>query len=192
MFTFSCGGTHKCVQSRKKWDKMWFFREPEGWVRKTSVLGKMLIIPPPLAAALHRSGHMLLYKLFPYNGRLYQAATRLFRIQIKCLDFNPPPSKRRNLCGHKRPQPGTLFIVPGCERRKLLTWAIEKRVTDRQSDSSQLNFESNGMNWEKKKSIFVGYIPNIFVEKSCSWSFTSDAVLYKFVSKRKSQIFMII
>lgn len=65
----------------------------------------MQIIPPPLAAALHRSGHMLLYKLFTYNGGLYLAATRLFRIQIKRLDFHPPWSKIRNLCGHKRPQP---------------------------------------------------------------------------------------
>lgn len=54
---------------------------------------KMLIIPPPLAAALHRSGHMLLYKLFTYNGGLYWAATRLFTIQIKCLDFHPPQAK---------------------------------------------------------------------------------------------------
>lgn len=54
---------------------------------------KMLIIPPPLAAALHRSGHMLLYKLFTYNGGLYWAATRLFTIQIKCLDFHPPRAK---------------------------------------------------------------------------------------------------
>lgn len=53
----------------------------------------MLIIPPPLAAALHRSGHMLLYKLFTYNGGLYWAPTRLFRIQIKCLDCHPPRAK---------------------------------------------------------------------------------------------------
>lgn len=53
----------------------------------------MLIIPPPLATALHRSGHMLLYKLFKYNGSLYRAATRLFRIQIKRLDFRLPRAK---------------------------------------------------------------------------------------------------
>lgn len=53
----------------------------------------MLIIPPPLAAALHRSSHMLLYKLFTYNGSLYWAATRLFRIQIKRLDFRLPRAK---------------------------------------------------------------------------------------------------
>lgn len=71
---------------------------------KTPCVRKMQIIPPPLAAALHRSSHMLLYKLFTYNGGLYQAATRLFRIQIKRLDFRPPRGKGRNLCGHKRPQ----------------------------------------------------------------------------------------
>lgn len=36
-----------------------------------------------------------------------------FRIQIKRLDFRLPRGKRKNLCGHKRPQPATLFIVLG-------------------------------------------------------------------------------
>lgn len=80
---------------------------------RTQCVWKMLIIPPPVAAALHRSSHMLLYNVFTYNSRLYRAATRLFRIQIKCLNFRPPRSKRRNLCGHKRPQLVTLFIVQG-------------------------------------------------------------------------------
>lgn len=38
-----------------------------------------------------------------------------FRIQIKRLDFRLPRGKRKNLCGHKRPQPATLFIVLGRE-----------------------------------------------------------------------------
>lgn len=60
---------------------------------RTPCVWKMQIIPPPLATALHRSSHMLLYKQFTYNGILYRAATRLFRIQIKCLDFRPPRAK---------------------------------------------------------------------------------------------------
>lgn len=60
---------------------------------RTPCAREMLIIPPPLAAALHRSSHMLLYKLFTYNGLLYRAATRVFRIQIKRLDFHPLGAK---------------------------------------------------------------------------------------------------
>lgn len=103
-FTFSCGGTQKCVQNGKKMTKIFCLSASQKAGTKTPCVWKMQIIPPPLAAALHRSSHMLLYKLFTYNGGLYQAATRLFRIQIKRLDFRPPRGKRRNLCGHKRPQ----------------------------------------------------------------------------------------
>lgn len=60
---------------------------------RTACVWKMQIIPLPLAAALHRRGHMLLYKQFTYNGCLYQAATSPFRIQIKRLDFRPPRAK---------------------------------------------------------------------------------------------------
>ena len=56
---------------------------------------KMLIIPPALATALHHGSHMLLYKPFTYNGIHYWAATRLFRIRIKRLDFRPPQAKER-------------------------------------------------------------------------------------------------
>ncbi len=105
--------------------KILYFLESQKAGLRTPCVWKMLIIPPPLATALHRSSHMLLYKLFTYNGGLYWAATRLFRIQIKRLDFRLPRGKRRNLCGHKRPQPATLFIVFGRagKWRKLLTWA---------------------------------------------------------------------
>lgn len=92
-FTFSCGGTQKCVQSGKKLIKiLCFFANQKAGLR-TPCVWKMLIIPPPLATALHRSSHMLLYKLFTYNGSLYWAATRLFRIQIKRLDFRLPRAK---------------------------------------------------------------------------------------------------
>lgn len=60
---------------------------------RTPCIWQMLIIPPPLATALHRNSHMLLYKLFTYNGTLYWAATRPFRIQIKRLDFRLPRAK---------------------------------------------------------------------------------------------------
>lgn len=99
-----CGGTQKCVQNGKKLNKILGFLASQKAGLKTPCVWKMQIIPPPLAAALHRSSHMLLYKPFAYNGAHYWAATRLFRIQIKRLDFRPPRGKTRNLCGHKRPQ----------------------------------------------------------------------------------------
>lgn len=84
--------------------------------------------------------------------------------------FPPTPSKRRNLCGHKRPQPGTLFIVQGCKWRKLLTWAIEEQVTDWRcrflwTRISQLSFKSVTESGSIKKSIAMIQvflqIPNI-------------------------------
>lgn len=92
-FTFSCGGTQKCVQIGRKWIKILCFLASQKAGLRTACVWKMLIIPPPLATALHRSSHMLLYKLFTYNGGLYWAATRLFRIQIKRLDFRLPRAK---------------------------------------------------------------------------------------------------
>lgn len=62
---------------------------------RTPCVWKMLIIPPPLATALHRSGHMLLYKLFTYNGTLYGAATRLFQNSDQTPRFPPTPGQKK-------------------------------------------------------------------------------------------------
>ena len=84
--------TKMCTNQVKINENIVYFRSQKAGPR-TPCVWKMLIIPPPLATALHRSSHMLLYKLFTYNGGLYWAATRLFRIQIKRLDFRPPRAK---------------------------------------------------------------------------------------------------
>lgn len=93
--------------------KILFFLESRKAGLRTRCVRKMLIIPPPLATALHRNSHMLLYKLFTYNGGLYWAATRLFRIQIKRLDFRLPPAKGGICVDTKGLGPATLFIVLG-------------------------------------------------------------------------------
>lgn len=124
-FTFSCGGTQKCVQDRWKWMKILYFLASQKAGPRTPCVWKMLIIPPPLATALHRSSHMLLYKLFTYNGSLYWAATRVFRIQIKRLDFRPLWAKE-GICvdtkGLSLPH-YLLCLARAGKWRKLLTWA---------------------------------------------------------------------
>lgn len=111
-FTFSCDGTHKVYKSRRSELKCFSFEAKQNAVLGTPRVGKMLIVPPPQASALHRRGHMVLSKALAYNGILYCAATRLFH--IKRLDFRLPPGLRRNLCGHNH---ASLFIVLGRAER---------------------------------------------------------------------------
>lgn len=98
---------------------------------RTARVLKMQIIPLPLATALHRSGHMLLYKQFTYNGSLYQAATSPFRIQIKRLDFRPPRAKEGICVDTKGLSLPHYLLCRAAEWKELWDIVIENTVTHR-------------------------------------------------------------
>lgn len=120
-FTFSCGGTQKCVQNGKKLIQILCLSSQKAGQR-TACVWKMLIIPPPLATALHRSSHMLLYKLFTYNGTLYGAATRLFQNSDQTPQFPPTPGqKKESVWTQKASACHSIVLGRAGKRRKLLT-----------------------------------------------------------------------
>lgn len=108
---------------------VYILRKPKKAGLRTACVWKMQIIPLPLATALHRSGHMLLYKQFTYNGRLYQAATRPFRIQIKRLDFRPPRAKEGICVDTKGLSLPHYLLCRAVEWKELWDTAIENTVT---------------------------------------------------------------
>lgn len=131
---------------------------------------KMLIIPPPLAAALHRSSHMLLYKWFTYNGGLYRAATRLFTIHIKCLDFHPPRAKGGICVDTKGLSLAHYLLCRAASEGNFWPEPLRNKWLTGDADSSaleppQLNFKSATGSGSIKKSIAMIQvflqIPNI-------------------------------
>lgn len=111
------------------WKYVYILCEPKKAGLRTARVWKMQIIPLPLATALHRSGHMLLYKQFTYNGCLYQAATSPFRIRIKRLDFRPPRSKEGICVDTKGLSLPHYLLCRAAEWKELWDIVIENTVT---------------------------------------------------------------